>query len=482
MTDKRELGRVPHLITLPPEDRKKIFSAALEVLKRTGISVHDEKTLDILGDAGTRIDGNRAYIPSRLVERALETAPREIQIYTRDGEPAMRLSAWRCYFGNGTDCPHLFDPFSGQRRKFLKADVEHAGILCDALSNLDFTMPTGLVSDVPSPISDMHQFQAMMTHTRKPIIFTAYSPENHRDIVKMAAIAAGGDRELREKPFVISYPQPISPLTFTREVCEKLVFCAENRVPVICTTAPMSGASAPVTVAGTAVLCLAECLAALVIGQLVQAGAPMITVGIPIVMNMRTGGISFDAPELQMMSTALFDLREFIKLPMWGMAAASDSAIPDEQAAITATLSCTLQALGGANLIHGIGCLESGMTTSFELIAMTDEIIGMLRRILRGVNTDPEHLALDVIHEVGPGGEFLTHQHTVTHCREMWDSELIERSSYEAWSKKGSKTLGQRIREKVQGILKSHKPAPLSVEKSKAISEVLQTRERNIRT
>jgi trimethylamine--corrinoid protein Co-methyltransferase len=162
---------------------------------------------------------------------------------------------------------------------------------------------------------------------------------------------------------------------------------------------------------------------------------------------------------------------------MWGMAAATDTKIPDEQAAINATLSCTFQALGGANLIHGIGCIESGMTTSFELIVMTDEIIGMLRRILRGVNTDPEHLATDVIQEVGPGGEFLTHRHTIDNFREMWDSELIDRTSYETWTEKGSKSLGQRIREKVKYILENHHPKQMNIEKTKAISEILQIRE-----
>jgi len=477
MTDKPRTGRFPYLVALSPEDREKIFSSALNVLQHTGIRVHDSKTLNILGSGGARIEGNRACIPSSLVERSLESAPKEIQIYTRDGKPAMRLSGRNCYFGNGTDCPNILDPFTGQRRKFLKTDVEKAGILCDALPNMDFTMPTGVVSDKSSPIADIHQFHAMMMNTRKPIIFTAYTPENHRDIIQMAAIAAGGEKELREKPFVISYPQPISPLTYTREVCEKLAFCAENGIPVICTTAPMTGASAPVTVAGTAVLCLAECLSAIVICQLVKQGAAMITIGIPIVMNMKTAGISFDAPELQLMSTALLDLREFIKLPMWGMAAATDSKIPDEQAAINAALSCTFQALGGANLIHGIGCLESGMTTSFELIAMTDEIIGMLRKILGGVNTDPEHLAMDIINELGPGGGYITHQHTFDNFRELWDSELIDRTSYESWSNKGSKTLGQRVREKVKDILKNHQPEPMDIAKARGVSEILQIRE-----
>jgi len=477
MTKKRRTGKAPYLITLPPKDREKIFSSAIDVLNHTGISVHNEKTLNMLGEAGAQIDGNRAYIPSKLVENALKTAPKEIQIYTRDGEPAMHLSGSNCYFGNGTDCPYILDPFTGQRRAFLKTDIEKAGILCDALSNLDFTMPTGVASDKPSPIADIHQFQAMMMNTHKPIIFTAYTPENHRDIIRIAAIAAGGEKELRDKPFVISYPQPISPLTYTKEVCEKLTFCAENWIPVICATAPMSGASAPVTVEGTMVLCLAECLSAIVIGQLINAGTPMITIGIPIVLNMKTAAISFDAPELQLMSTALFDMREFINIPMWGMAAASDTKIPDEQAAINATLSCTFQALGGANLIHGIGCIESGMTTSFELIVMTDEIIGMLRRILRGVNSDPEHLATDVIQEVGPGGEFLTHRHTIDNFREMWDSELIDRTSYETWAEKGSKSLGQRIHEKVKYILENHHPIPMSIEKTKAISEIIRIRE-----
>ena len=471
--------KIPHLTTLSPEDRGKFFSAALDVLAQTGISVLEEKMLKMLGDAGARIDNTRAYIPTKLVEQALSTAPKEIQIYTRDGEPAMLLSSSNSYYGNGTDCPNVRDPFTGERRPFLKKDIEHAGILCDAISNFDFVMPTGVASDVPSAIADIHNFHAMLTNTPKPIIFTAYTPENHQDIYRIASIAAGGEKALQDKPFIISYPQPISPLTFNQEICDKLRFCAEHRVPVICTTAPITGGSGPVTAEGTMVLCLAECLSAIVIGQLINPGTPMITVGIPITLNMKTAAISFDAPELQLMSAALFDLREYIQLPFWGMAAATDSKLPDEQAAITAALSCTFQSLSGANLIHGIGCLESGMTTSFELIVMTNEIIGMLKRIMRGVNSDADHLAKEVIQEVGPGGEFLTHQHTLTYFKELWDSELFDRTSYETWVKNGSKSLCQRVNDKVKYIIKNHHPKPMSIEKSRAISEFLQIRESN---
>lgn len=470
----------PFLTILSESDRERVFFAAQEVLDTTGVRIHDKWTLDLLGEAGARIDGNVAYIPPRLVNDALEAAPKEIQIYTRDGQPCMLLSGWNCYFGNGTDCPYVLDPFSGERRQFLESDVETASILCDALTNLDFVMPTGIVSDRPSLIADMYQFKAMMMNTRKPIIFTSYTPENHRDIVRMAAIAAGGEEELRERPFIISYVQPISPLTYPVEVCEKLRFCAENRVPVICTPAPMSGGTAPVTIAGTVVLCLAESLSALVIGQLINRGTPMITVGIPTVLNMRTGAISFDAPELQIMSTALFDMRKFIKVPMWSMAAASDSKTFDEQAVINATMSCTFQALGGANLIHGIGCLDSGLATSLELIVLTDEIIGMLRRILSGMNTTPDHLALEVINEVGHGGEYLTHGHTLDHFRELWDSKLIDRSGYETWLSSGGRTMGQRIRDKIRDILKNHMPDPISDDRRSAILEVLRVREEGL--
>jgi trimethylamine--corrinoid protein Co-methyltransferase len=228
------------------------------------------------------------------------------------------------------------------------------------------------------------------------------------------------------------------------------------------------------------VLDLAECLSAIVIGQTINPGAPMITVGIPIILNMKTAAISFDAPELQLMSTALFDLREYVQLPIWGMAAATDSKLPDEQAAITAAISCTFQSLGGANLIHGIGCLESGMTNSFDLILMTSEIISMLKRIMGGVNSDSDHLAKEVIQEVGPGGEYLTHPHTLTYFRELWDSELIDRTSYETWIKNGSKTFGQRVNEKVKYIIKNHQPNLMSAEKSKAIDELIGHREKNL--
>lgn len=472
-----DIRKPPYLTMLSSEDRSKFYSAALDVLAQTGINVLEESILKTLADAGAKIEGTRAYIPAKLVEQALTTAPKEIQIYNRDGAPAMHLSGYNNYYGNGTDCPNILDPFTGQRRPFLKKDIEQAGILCDAISNYSFVMPTGVASDVPSPIADIHNFHAMLSNTAKPIIFTAYTPENHQDIYRIASIAAGGEKALQDKPFIISYPQPISPLTFTKEVCEKLRFCVEHRIPVICTTAPIAGGSGPVTAEATMVLDLAECLGAIVIGQTINPGAPMITVGIPIILNMKTAAISFDAPELQLMSTGLFDLREYFQMPIWGMAAATDSKLPDEQAAITAAISCTFQSLGGANLIHGIGCLESGMTTSFELILMTSEIIGMLKRILGGVNSDSDHMAKGVIQEVGPGGEYLTNEHTLTYFYELWDSELVDRTSYETWVKNGSKTFCQRINDKVKYIIQTHQPNRMSAEKSQAIDELIRFRE-----
>jgi trimethylamine---corrinoid protein Co-methyltransferase len=210
--------KVPRLTMLSIKDRGKFFSAALDVLAQTGISVLEESIIKTLSDAGARIEGTRAYIPTKLVEQALKTAPKEIQIYNRDGEPAMRLTGFNNYYGNGTDCPNILDPFTGKRRPFLKKDIEQAGILCDAISNYSFVMPTGVASDMPPAIADIHNFHAMLTNTAKPIIFTAYTPENHQDIYRIAAIAAGGEKALQDKPFIISYPQPISPLTFTKEV------------------------------------------------------------------------------------------------------------------------------------------------------------------------------------------------------------------------------------------------------------------------
>jgi trimethylamine--corrinoid protein Co-methyltransferase len=208
--------------------------------------------------------------------------------------------------------------------------------------------------------------------------------------------------------------------------------------------------------AGVLTQSLAEGLVGIVLSQLKKKGAAMILGGVVTILDMSTTVMPYGAPEMVLLSAAQTEVCKQLRLPIFSTAGCGDSKVLDEQAAIEAAISVAVAALSGANLVHDVGYLESGLVGSLDMLVMSDEIISMVKRIVGGVVVDDEHLATEVIDRVGPGGNFLAEDHTLRHFkREFWFPNLLDRSRREAWEQHGSKTLGQRVRERVVDILES---------------------------
>ena len=458
-----------------------LHQATLEILEKTGVEVQAEEGLVLLREAGAKVEGMRVRIPAHLVEQALESAPPRIDIYSRSGKHAMCLEDSRIHFGTGSDLPFANDLESGKRRLSLKEDTARAARVADALTNIDFVMSLGLSSDVHPETSDLHQFEAMLLNTEKPIIFTAHSLENMGDILEMAAIAAGGLDKLREKPFIMLYAEPSSPLRHTREAAEKLLLAAENQIPVIYTPAVIIGATGPVTLAGSLAIANSELLSGLVMHQLKSKGAPIIYGGGVPTMDMSTGTCTYGSPELHLCGSALATMSRHYGLPIFGTAGCTDSMTFDQQATFEAGYNLLISALSGVNLIHDVGFMGSGSISSLELLVACNEGIGLVKRVVQGVDVTPETLAVDVIDTVGPGGNFITQKHTATHMRkEMWFPRLFNRSNYDAWESMGSPTLGDKARAKAGDILASHEPSQLNADLKVRIATVITSREKKI--
>jgi trimethylamine--corrinoid protein Co-methyltransferase len=344
-------------------------------------------------------------------------------------------------------------------------------------------MSLGLVSDRPEKVSDIHQFQAMLENTVKPIVFTAHNRANLEVIRDIGWEVSGGKEAFEASPFFIHYSEVISPLTHTRDGLDKALFCAENLIPLVYVSGLMAGATAPVTTTGALVLTNAEALSGLVIHQLKRRGAPMISGGMSTIMDMRTSKYCHGAPELHLSHAALADLYHHYGIPIWGSAGCSDAELPDEQAAIESTLSCLMSAESGANLVHDVGYLDNGLMGSLELVVMNDEIVGMVNRVMRGIEISDESLALDVIDRVGPGGGFVSEDHTYRLFRsEHWYPRLLNRSNHEEWLRQGGKDLRTKLNERVREILETHKPRPMAPRVRESVSKIIATYERRILT
>ena len=449
--------------TISPEQFEKIHYATLEILERVGVKVLHEEALRLLDGAGARVCGDMAYIPQSLVKAALASAPSSIHVRTRGGERAMTLENGRSYYGTGSDTPSVYDIHTGELRKALKQDVINATILCDALEHVDFVMSMGIATDVPSDKSYVHQFEAMILNTQKPIVFTAGNLRDIGEIHEIACLAAGGEDKLRERKTHILYNEPISPLQHTKDSVDKLLFCADKHIPCIYAPAVMLGATGPVTPAGAIAQANAEILSGLVIHQLRSRGAPFIGGGGAPPMDMRTMVCSYGAPERDLTCTSLVALARYYDLPVFTTAGCSDAQVFDQQAGLEMGFNLLISGLAGGNLIHDIGYLGVGMTASLEAIALCNDGIGMVRRLLRGLDVNDETLAVDVIEEVGPGGHFIVEEHTVENFRSvLWSPKLLNRMDYDNWKNAGALSFGERANRMVLDILDNHKVPQLS--------------------
>ena len=453
----------PQLAMLSREQCESIHRASLEILRRTGVRLFHEGALDLLREADAIIsDGNLVRFPPGLVEWALAHAPSRIALCLRGSDQvAAPLEGRAVNFGPGSDCPNYLDPRTGERRPFTAADVVDCIHVVDALPELSFCMSMGIPGDLGTDNAYRQQFALMLAHTVKPIVFVCDDRADCEAISAMAAAAAGGMDALRLNPTLLLYSEPTTPLQHSETATGKLLYMAEQALPIVHSPAPMMGGTAPVTLAGGLALGNAEVLSSLVMHQLQHPGAPFVYGSGLHHMDMKTTISVYGAPEFQLARVAVAEMGRFYGLPTWGYAGHSDSCLMDEQAAADAAFSVLVALLGGNNLVHDVGYLEAGLTTSPEMIVFSAEVISMMRRFMDGLSLDAEALALDVIHAVGPGGDFLAAEHTLEHFREMWLPTLFDRRRATDWSAKGAQRLGDRLRERTLSILAEHEPEPL---------------------
>lgn len=449
--------------SLTQEQISILHGASLEIMAETGMRFFNEEALELFRKGGAKVtDGNLVSIPSNLVEWALQTAPKNITIYDQTGKRVMNLGGDRSYFGPGSDCMYIYDLISGKRRTAMLQDVINGVRLVDALPNLKFVMSMFLPSDVPEESYERHQMVIMLRESTKPIVFVGIEAKSTVYAVQMAEIVAGGAKQLQNYPFIINYVNTVSAFQHNDDSLQRLLYAAERNLPTIYAPGNTRGLTAPMTVAGSLALGNAGQLAGLVLSQLKREGSPFIrsdpSGGL---MDMQTMVSLYGAPEG---SSFGWDLVHYYGTPTFGIGGCSDAKIFDSQAAAEATLSLFDNMLNGVNLVHDVGYLDCAMTGSLELVHLSNEILGWLRKYFGKLEIDHDTLPLDLIHEVGPDGHFLETDHTLRHVREDWKPDLFDRLDYDRWNEKGATTFQQRSNKKVQEIIETHRSRELSKE------------------
>ena len=440
-----------YIKNLSHEQCKQIHDAALRILKDTGVIFQNKEACEILKKSGSKVEGEKVFIPESLVKWALEKVPNKFMLYNQEGKPAFSVGGFNSYYGTGSDCLNLLDFRTNERRKPLIKDLVDLVRLCDSLENIDFLMSMIIPTDIPREITDRVQMETMLTYSNKPIIGVSFSFEGTKDIVKMAETVAGSDEELRKKPFFIHYIQPVRALFHNEDSLNKLILLSKKGLPCVYLVSAIMGFTCPITTAGYLAMGNAGQLSALVLSQLINEGTPFVVRGGRVVVeDMKTLQSTFADPRNRIDSS---DIAHYYNIPCFGTGGVSDSNLMDWQAASEASLTLMADSLMGANLIHDVGYIEFGLTYSAEMLVLCDEIISWIKKFKQPVEVNKETLALNLIKKLGLKGDFLNTDHTLRHYREQWEPNIFNRESYSTWKEKGSLNSKDRIKQKIEEIL-----------------------------
>jgi len=445
---------------LSEKDVEVIHQASLEVLEKTGVTYESglDSTLAMLENAGAIVDRkiSRIYFPPDLISAQAAKAPSQVILYSREGQNDLNLTEDRVHLGTGGAAVKILDLESGDPRPSTLNDMYQLGRLVDNLENIHFFLRPCIPTDIAQDQYDVNTYYACLKSTAKHVMSGVNDVSGLHRVIDLAAMIAGGKEQLQSRPFIsVITSFSISPLKLCTQSTLIMQAAIRNRIPVALSAAPMSGSTSPITMAGTLAQLHAEQLAGICICQLTNPGAPLLYGGIPGRANLVSMGYLGGAVECGMMNAAIHQLSNHIQVPNYNSSGLTDSKIPDAQAGWEKAVTTLLAAMGGSNFVHhAAGMLESMLTVAFEQYVIDDEIIGMCGKVLEGIDVGPEHLALDVIEAVGPGGSFMIADHTLDHLRSEYylGNGITDQRNRELWETEGAldaRARGRRIAQKI---------------------------------
>ncbi len=441
---------------LSEKEIRQVHETTIRVLENVGFEINYLPALELFDQkgAGVDYDSHRVYVPREMVSRLIKQAPEEFVFYGRKEGDSITIGGKQVHFGTGGLALYVLD-LDREKRPSTLQDVADLARLADRLENLDFFIIPVYPHDINIDTVDINTKYQALLNTSKPVMGGIFNRQGLDDIVKIASIIAGGQENLRRRPFIGFISSITSPLKISPDHAEYIMAVASYGLPLATSTAPAAGATAPVTLAGTLVQQNAEALMGVILSQLVSPGTPVLYSAVPVTMDMRTMSFLMGSIESGLMNAAITQMAHFYRLPCYLTVGTTDSKLPDAQAAHESASTAMLAALAGGNFIHeAFGMLDGAMTASYAQYIIDNDIIGNCLRTLRGIEITPDTLAYDAIARVGPGGNYLSEEHTIRYMRtELYSPRTSERKPYQQWIDAGSKDSWKRAEDYAAQLL-----------------------------
>jgi trimethylamine--corrinoid protein Co-methyltransferase len=440
----------PSLRFLTSEDLAKIHERSMEILENVGVRITHRRALQVLGEAGAQINrsDHRVRFPKNLVEGCLKSVPSKVIYGARDPDHDLIAEVGGPFHTRPmTGGEGYIDLETRQWRKVLTRDLVEWITLADGLENVDYVASI-YPDDMALDTRDVHILRHMLEHSVKHLEVQPYTGTGIGFMLEMIKVVQGGAQEVRERPLLSVLTSSLAPLQMLPYALDILF---------------IAGATSPVTLAGVLLLANVELLAGIVIAQSAFPGMPLMYSPRNLIMDSWTGLALMGRVENSMLTACQAQIAtELYKMPSNLFGPTGDAMCTDEQAAIEHAFRVALPALSGANVIAGLGHIEHCYTYDPVLLVIDDDLIGMMRRVMRGVEISDETLGAEAIGRVGPGGNFLIDDHTLQYYKtEFYTPKTFNRFVRGVWKGKGSLPCSELARSRAKRILAEHTIPPL---------------------
>jgi len=445
----------PEIKILDENHKKIILEEAKVILQTQGVFIENHEAIDLLKKHGINHKGARFFITPDLIDKCLKTVPREITLYDREGNKHISLSGNNVNFDPGSAAIFILDEKTGDIREALSDDFIRFSKIVEQLKFIDAQSTALIYQDVPKEAQDWHRLYLALSHCYKPVITGTFRKESFSIMKEILLTCRLSEDDLARKPLAIFDACPSPPLKWSDLTTQSLIDAANSMIPSEFVSMPLAGANAPITLIGSITQHCAECLAGVVIVQLTKKGAPLIWGGSPAVFDMKHGTTPMGAIETMMINLGDIEMGKYLNLPTHAYMSLSDSKVPDSQAGFEAGMGALLAGLAGINMVSGPGMLDFESTQSIEKLIIDNEIVGMVKRLIRGIQIHQSPFASEILKDYEDKEELLSHPTTLKYFRKelFLPSPIIDRMTRDSWKNMGSKSTRKRAREESQKLM-----------------------------
>lgn len=467
------------LTYLSSEDRAFIHEQALRVLEEVGVGYNTPEAIDLLAEAGARVDRTAlsASVPGDLVEHCLATCPSEVRLAGRDPRHDVVVGDGSLTFCADGTATYMLDELTGVREEGSAEWLRRTMRLYDALPEVDYAWPTISARDL-DPLTAGLEIEAIsLANLAKHVQDEVRDPAHAAPLIEIFEAVAGGS--LWDRPIFSTIDCTVAPLMHEREMTEATLAMVRAGVPVLVLPMPLSGTTAPMTVLGTMIVNVAELLSAVVLFQLAQPGCGIISGVGAGVADMRSGLYLCGTPECALMNVIGVEMSRFYGLPCTASAITCDAKAANLQAGAEGMLTGAACALAGADTILAFGCSDGAQSLSFAKVLLDCDSVGALRRLVRDDPVDAARALVDDIAAVGPGGHYLGRRSTrqLHRAGEVWQPAIWQRGPFEAYE---GRPLAEEAAARAEEVLRTHEVLPLSDDVAAEVDAVIERFARSV--